>query len=215
MSPSRRTAVVLAAAFALTLLAARLMPAPRPAAPVSAGKPLPQTLGAGFVGGSVADETKPAVRARLAAHTQIATRTYTNAAKQTVQVIRLVGSDRNALHDPRSCLAGVGWRIEDDRTETIGETPVRVCRLLGDDGRPPLLVAYGYVGENGTLIADPSAIRAKLLYQAVVGGAAKPLVFLRLITPDVPGQTQATRERLGVLAAGLIRAAADNKNAEP
>jgi len=207
MSPSRRTAFILAGAFALTAITARLLPAPPPPASVSAGASLPQALGDGFVGGVSSDETTPTTRARLAAGTQIATRTYTNARKQTLQVIRITGSDRNALHDPRSCLAGVGWRIEDDRTETVSGTPVRICRLLGDDGRAPLLVAYGYVSDNG-VIADPSAIRAKLLYQALVGGTAKPIVFLRLIMPDTPGQSQATRKQLGILAADLIRATA-------
>ncbi|MBC8140654.1 MAG: EpsI family protein [Armatimonadetes bacterium] len=206
MSPSRRTAFILAGAFALTIVAARLIPAPDSVAPTPPAAPLPQKLGADFASGRVTDETTSATRAMLAAQTQIATRTYRDAHGQTLQVIRIIGSDRNALHDPRSCLAGVGWRIEDDRTETANGVSVRVCRLVGEGNRVPLLVAYGYVGENGAVIADPSAIRAKLLYQALVGGAAKSLIFLRLITPDTSGQPQAARGRLRSLAAGLIRA---------
>ncbi len=214
MSPSRRTTLILAGAFALTAITARLLPTPKSVVPVFAEVSLPRTLGAGFIAGKVPDETTPASRARLAAGTQIATRTYTSAAGQAVQVIRIIGSDRNALHDPRSCLAGVGWRIEDDRTETVGATPVRVCRLVSNDGRAPLLVAYGYVTANG-VVADPSTIRAKLLYQALVGGAAKPIVFLRLITPDTAEQTQTARKQLGVLAADLIRGSASGAKPQP
>ena len=204
MSPSRRAAFILAAAFAAFAVTARLLPPPRPPLPIATvNRPLPPTLGNGFVAGAP-DETTPATRSTLTPGTQIATRTYRAPTGETVQVIRIVGSDRNALHDPRSCLAGVGWHIEDDRTETQNGIPVRVCRLTGDN-RAPLLVAYGYVSENGVLFADPSAIRVRLLYQALVGGAAKPITFLRLITPDKPGQTQTTRKRLRSLAVGLIR----------
>lgn len=212
MSPSRRSAIILAGAFALAAIAQWVLPAPVSVAVAAAPlAPLPQTLGNGFVAAATTDETTPATRQSLAPGTQIATRTYKNAGGESVQVIRITGSDRNALHDPRSCLAGVGWRIEDDRTETAGGVPVRVCRLSGDD-RTPLLVAYGYVSENGILFADPSAIRAKLLYQAIIGGGAKPITFLRLIATDTPQETQAARERLRLLAVDLVKNTATPKH---
>ena len=209
MSPSRRSAFILMGAFALTVVIARVLPAPRVAAPTPAKTaPLPATLAGGYIATANPDETTPTTRAMLAPGTQMDTRTYRGSeGGASVQVIRITGSDRNALHDPRSCLAGVGWRIEDDRTEIAEGVPVRVCRLAAPD-RAPLLVAYGYVSENGILFANPSAIRAQLLRQAILGGAAKPVTFLRLITSGEPGQTEASRKRLRFLAADLIRTVA-------
>ena len=211
MHSSRRTAFVLAATLAASVAASRFLPAPKSdgGGGIVSVHGLPRSLSNGaFVAQTTSgDETTNAVRQSLAPGTRITTRNYRAPnTGETLQAIRIVGSDRDALHDPRSCLVGVGWRIENDRTEMEGKTPVRVCRLVSDEpGRTPLLVAYVYKeAKTGAVFADPTAIRARLLYQAFVGGKGEPIIFLRLIAPD-PAPSDVARKRLRVLAADLCR----------
>ncbi|MES2464721.1 MAG: exosortase-associated EpsI family protein, partial [Armatimonadota bacterium] len=63
------------------------------------------------------------------ASADLLSRTYrSEATGDSVDFTLIGGTDRNALHDPRSCLVGAGWRIENDHVETIPGTtiPIRV-----------------------------------------------------------------------------------------
>jgi hypothetical protein len=99
------------------------------------------------------------------------------------------GTDRSALHDPRSCLIGAGWRIENDHVETIPGTaiPIRVCRVVNGDG---VSVAPGAGFEamylyvvNGKPIDQVTQIRTQMLLSALIGRKNTPVCFVRFMRP--------------------------------
>ena len=210
MPPTRRTALVLAALFGAGWAASRLLPAPHAAPTLALDLPsLPPAIARGYRAASpLPDETTDAVRDTLAPGTSIATRTYrTNrltAIPPALELIRLAGGDRDALHDPRSCLVGVGWRIEGEETRTQSGVSVRVCRLVASDNRPALLVAYTYVTDvqGETYLADPTAVRSRLLFQALLGGTPRPVVFVRcLCRAPAGGDEKMARDSLAACVA--------------
>jgi hypothetical protein len=99
-----------------------------------------------------------------------------------VELTLIAGSDRDALHDPRSCMVGAGWRIENDRVEPLAGTGTRLRRCTLAQGAQRFDVVYGYVCE-GNVLAEPTQIRGRMLTAAVLGRKDAPVCFFRLLRP--------------------------------
>ena len=119
----------------------------------------------------------------------------------SVDFAMIGGTDRGALHDPRSCLVGAGWSLENDHTEPLPGTniDVRACHAVGLGSRGYDIV-YLYV-VNGHIINEPTQIRLSMLVSALLGRRNTPVYFLRFMTPDttqggVDPTTHAAMERL-------------------
>lgn len=109
------------------------------------------------------------------------------------------GTDRNALHDPRSCMIGAGWRIEDDHEETLPDInlKVRVCRVTGGgSGATDYEVVYLYV-VGDRIVNQITEIRTQMLLSAIVGRKGTPVCFVRFMRPmprSIPDAPQAAQE---------------------
>ena len=130
------------------------------------------------------DVLPPDVRVALASTDPIS-RTYQQGDSQ-VSFLLIGGTDRSALHDPRSCLIGAGMQLENDRVELLPGTTVaaRACRAVSQPATP------GHPGEvgddilylyivNGKVINQVTQIRAAMLWSAVLGRRGTPVYFLR------------------------------------
>lgn len=129
------------------------------------------------------DPVSEQVRAALSA-ADLVSRTYTNGNGQSLQFTMIGGTDRSALHDPRSCLLGAGWRIEDERTQTIPGTGVsaQVCRIVRDSTQDAYEVVYLYV-VNKEIVTQVTQIRFQMLLSALIGRRGTPTVFVRFMRP--------------------------------
>ena len=202
MPATRRSVALVAVIFAVAAIGAKLLPRPAlESAPMSVAlSPLPAMLGdLAAKTPDIADEANDTVRSWLPAQAQIHIRTYRDTVTgYPAQITRLAGTDREGLHDPRSCLILVGWRLSDEAT-VIGRDGSSIhIGHMERDGYPSYLVAYAYVLDGESIVADTTAIRARLVWQALTGGPAKNIVFWRVMVPmptDANDET-ARRERL-------------------
>lgn len=146
-----------------------------------------------------------AVKLALASADLLSTTYRADATGQEVDFTLIGGTDRSALHDPRSCLIGGGWRIENDRVETISGTsiPIRVCRVVNDEGANGTAARgsgfeamYLYV-VNGRPIDQVTQIRSQMLVSALIGRKNTPVCFVRFMRPVLadPQADAASRER--------------------
>ena len=131
------------------------------------------------------DDILPAdVRAALAS-TDPLSRNYHQVGGD-VNFLLIGGTDRSALHDPRSCLIGAGMQLENDHVELLPGTSVeaRVCRAVGQSAGPGQSgqtgydILYLYI-VNGKVINQVTQIRAAMLWSAVLGRRGTPVYFLR------------------------------------
>jgi hypothetical protein len=101
-----------------------------------------------------------------------------------VDVTLIGGTDRTALHDPRSCFVGAGWRIEGDHTEPVPGTPLtaRSCTLRQDDGSSAYDVLYLYL-VDGSVVDDVTRIRSEMALSALLGRRNRPVYFIRFTRP--------------------------------
>ena len=174
-------------------------PAPPPPFAGLAGADIPRTL-AGWAGGP--DAGVPAdVQAALASAT-LTSRTYQPAAGNDalgagpLNFVLIGGTDRSALHDPRSCLIGAGMQVAGDHLERLPGTSVnaRACRAL-DAASPGASSAGGYdiiylYLVNGRVVNQATQIRAAMLWSAVLGRRGTPVYFLRCTRPLDPDPRQ-------------------------
>ena len=176
---------------AALLTAAVWKPAPPPRFVGVASGDVPRVLD-----GCVAaeDDAVPAdVRAALAS-ADLLSRTYQPAAGPgaggTINFVLIGGTDRSALHDPRSCLIGSGMQLEDDHSERLPGTDVeaRACHAVGQPGQPGYDILYFYL-VNGKVINQVTQIRAAMLWSAVLGRQGSPVYFLRFTRPLDPSAT--------------------------
>ena len=114
------------------------------------------------------------------------------------------GTDRSALHDPRSCLVGAGWKIVGDREETIPGTNVRFRRAVATGGSEEVDFEFLYVYVVGDkTINHVTQIRAQMLVSALIGRRNTPVCFVRFQRPipkdgtDNPAIAQQFREFVG------------------
>jgi hypothetical protein len=212
MPPLRRAAVVLI----LILLAANgAALAWRPAPPARFAGVTAAQIPEGVAGyQSLGDMPMPDdVKAALSSATLIA-RSYgasDGGDRTPIDFILIGGTDRSALHDPRSCLVGDGWRIENDRSETLpgaGSTPVRACRIVkdarGDEPAAAYDMLYLYV-VDGRVVERVTDIRARMLGAALLGRKGSPTYFLRFVRPASADAAPPDAEdgRLREFAAGM------------
>ena len=138
------------------------------------------------------DILPPDVRAALAS-TDPLSRNYHQAGGD-VNFLLIGGTDRSALHDPRSCLIGAGMQLEADHVEMLPGTQIeaRSCRAVSQNAVPGASsqggydILYLYV-VNGKVINQVTQIRAAMLLSAVLGQRGTPVYFLRFtrtISPD-------------------------------
>jgi hypothetical protein len=111
------------------------------------------------------------------------------------------GTDRSALHDPRSCLVGAGWKIVGDREETLPGTDVRFRRAVATGGSDDADYEFLYVYVVGDkTINHVTQIRAQMLMSALIGRKNTPVCFVRFQRPipkdgtDDPMEAQRFRE---------------------
>ena len=155
-------------------------------------KPSPPPKFAGIIGGDVPRSVggvvgqdyamTPEVRAALASADTVS-RTYGQGA-DAVDFVLIGGTDRTALHDPRSCLVGAGWKLEDDHTEVLPGTGIaaHACRAVGMPGASGYDIVYLYV-VDGHVINQVTQIRAAMLWSALLGRKNTPVYFLRFLRP--------------------------------
>ena len=131
------------------------------------------------------DDILPAdVRAALAS-TEPLSRNY-HQTSGDVNFLLIGGTDRSALHDPRSCLIGAGMQLEDDHVELLPGTQIeaRSCRAVSQNAVPGASsqggydILYLYI-VNGKVINQVTQIRAAMLWSAVLGQRGTPVYFLR------------------------------------
>lgn len=155
-------------------------PAPPPRFAGITGQDVPRALD-GYACAS--DDLVPAdVKAALSS-ADLLSRTYTGRGglqSDALNFVLIGGTDRSALHDPRSCLIGAGMQIENDHLERLPGTDVdaRVCHAVGTDGPAGLDTLYLYV-VNGKVVSQATQIRAAMLWSALLGRRGTPVYFLR------------------------------------
>ena len=155
-------------------------PAPPPPFLGLTGADVPRTLG-GYRAATddlVPDDTKVAL-----ASADLLERTYSPTNGQgggPVNFVMIGGTDRSALHDPRSCLIGAGMQIEGDHLERLPGTDVeaRACHAVGVPGATGADMLYLYV-VNGKVINEVTQIRAAMLWSTLLGRRGTPVYFLR------------------------------------
>lgn len=139
---------------------------------------------------------------------QVTARRYTAPNGMVVDLTMIGGTNRSALHDPRSCLVGAGWQLTDDHVERLPGTdvPVRDCHALTGDGSPGYDVEYLYVSGR-RVISSATQIRFALLEAALLEQNDAPVYFVRLITPLPASQGKQIWEhaQLQRFASGLWR----------
>ena len=181
MSHIRRMGYLLIALMAAALATAMVWkPAPPPKFSGITSAQIPHAVGS--YTSSQDYQMAPDVLAALSS-ADIVSRTY-GQGDSAIDFVLIGGTDRTALHDPRSCLVGAGWRLEDDHTETLPGTPVaaRACHAVGLPGAPNYDIEYLYV-VNGHTINQVTQIRAAMLWSALLGRKNTPVYFLRFMRP--------------------------------
>ncbi|HVK04660.1 MAG TPA: exosortase-associated EpsI family protein [Armatimonadaceae bacterium] len=197
MSNVRRAAGLLNLILAVALVVT-LAWKPAPPEPFSGIPPeeVPQRLG-GFVADGEA-EVAPEAREALAA-ASILSRYYRSDSDADVaasfELLVIGGTDRSALHDPRSCFVGAGWEIRNDRTEKIPGTPVeaRACQIVDAKTGAGFDALYLYV-VDGKVIHRVTDIRAQMFWSAVIGKKNRPVYFVRMISPLMKDEVMQARQ---------------------
>jgi hypothetical protein len=107
------------------------------------------------------------------------------------------GTGRNQLHDPRSCLVGAGWQIENDHVErlpdTTGDIPVRSCQVSAQssansdpsNSSSNTDIIYLYV-VNRKIVASASSIRWTLLKSDLLEQTDEPVYYIRTLMSMPP-----------------------------
>ena len=165
-------------------------PAPPAAFAGLRGDDIPHAVG-GYAAGP--DDAIPAeVQAALASAT-LTSRLYTPAGGgDPVSFVLIGGTDRSALHDPRSCLIGSGMSVQNDHLERLPGTGIeaRACRAI--DGAKSRTETQTEVGGsdmiylylvNGKVVSSATQIRAAMLWSALLGQRGTPVYFLRFTRP--------------------------------
>jgi hypothetical protein len=149
------------------------------------------------------DILPPDVRAALAS-TDPLSRNY-HQANGDVNFLLIGGTDRSALHDPRSCLIGAGMQLEDDHVELLPGTQIeaRTCRAVSLNAVPGVSsqggydILYFYI-VNGKVINQVTQIRAAMLLSAVLGQRGTPVYFLRFTRTISPNTQQYASDHAGL-----------------
>ena len=146
----------------------------------------------------------PAARATVASGSVLC-RTY-GEGREAVDFTLIGGKDRQALHDPRTCLTGGGWMLVNDHAEHLPGTDVNAqsCQAVGRADAPGYDILYLYV-VDGKRISQIQQIRTQMLWGALIGREEVPVYFLRFMQPldQDPAATAAHHQRLLQFAARM------------
>jgi hypothetical protein len=137
-------------------------------------------------------------------------RTYTNMNDITssFDFALLAGTDRTTLHDPRGCMIGAGWTVENDHTEMLPGTKIamRVSDMVGESDTPAKVQAGGFGAPDriarkglryevlytylvdGAIVQQVTQIRWQMLLASLLGQKGRPVyycVFMRPHRDDV------------------------------
>ncbi len=143
---------------------------------------IPRTVG-GYAAGPD-DAVPPDVQAALSSAT-MTSRTYRPAGNNAaVNFVLIGGTDRSALHDPRSCLIGAGMSVQNDHAELLPGTGIdaRSCRAMDANNRAGFDMIYLYL-VDGRVVSEATQIRAAMLWSALLGRRGTPVYFLRFTRP--------------------------------
>lgn len=169
-------------------------PAPPPRFLGVMGRDVPRALN-GYTCAS--DDVIPSdVRAALSS-ADLLSRTYMEKdgrRSDAVNFVLIGGTDRSALHDPRSCLIGSGMQIENDHVERLPGTGVdaHVCHAVEADKAGGFDILYLYV-VNGKIVSQATQIRVAMLWSALLGRRGTPVYFLRF-TRELVADPQANAQ---------------------
>ncbi|MEO7716608.1 MAG: exosortase-associated EpsI family protein [Capsulimonas sp.] len=182
MSQVRRMAYLLVIIFAAALLTSKVWSVPRPPKFIGvASAEVPHSV-AGYTAGK--DLVMPPEVTKALGSGDVIERAYEGGGAVPIDFVLIGGTDRSALHDPRSCLVGAGWRLENDHTEAIpgANIAARSCRAVGNPNGPSQDMLYVYV-VDGKIIDSPTQIRFAMLKSALIGQQGTPVYFLRFMCP--------------------------------
>ena len=183
-----RMGYLLAVVIGVALLISALWkPAPPARFAGLTGADVPRTAG-GWVSGP--DESVPAEVQAALSSASLTSRTYQPPesgmadSASPVNFVLIGGTDRSALHDPRSCLIGAGMQIQDDHLESLPGTGIkaRACRAVTGTSTGGFDIIYLYL-VNGRIINSATQIRAAMLWSALLGQRGTPVYFLRFTRP--------------------------------
>jgi hypothetical protein len=141
---------------------------------------IPRVL-AGFSAPS--DLTIPDRARRALESATIVSRSYSNDDEE-IDFNFIAGTDRNALHDPRSCLIGAGMQLINLHSESLPgqDVDVAVCRGVDTNGGADLDIAYMYY-VDGKVINRPTEIRWAMLRGLLLGQKNAPAYFFEYAMP--------------------------------
>ena len=137
------------------------------------------------------------------ASAEISSRSYTDSSGHEIELLLIGGTDRSALHDPRSCLVGSGGRIDNDHVESLNLSvtsgqraalPVSARSCIATyPGQPQYGpgydILYFYVTHR-KIIASATEIRLALL-SSLIEQNDEPVYFIRILAPYQPGNSYA------------------------
>ncbi len=168
-------------------------PAPPPRFAGLTGADIPSAVG-GYAAG--VDDAVPAEVQAALSSASMTSRTYAPAAGSAsgdaFNFVLIGGTDRSALHDPRSCLIGAGMAVQDDHLELLPGTGIeaRACRAVpsGAAGSTDAQSADGFdiiylYLVNGRVVNAATQIRSAMLWSALLGQRGTPVYFLRFTRP--------------------------------
>jgi len=119
---------------------------------------------------------------------QVINRRYRSSVGPDIWFTLIGGADRDALHDPRSCIVGSGGRIDNDRVDVLpgAGLNVRMCDAIyqGSDGHDSAVIGdtiFFYVTRHG-IVANATQIRAQLLLTAFEQ-RGEPVFFFKCAAP--------------------------------
>ena len=131
---------------------------------------------------------------------QVISRLYRSGTDE-ISFLLVSGSGRTALHDPRLCLTGSGWRLSDAHTEPLPGTPIVMQQneAATTTNLPDTSLTYFYI-VKGHSISSPTEIRVALLGSSLLGRDNAPIYFFRFIQPINPDADQAKHNHAHLLA---------------
>ena len=195
MSQIRGMGYLLAGLLAAALLSAFVWKPPPPPKFMGISTAWVPLQLAGFTGQDI--PVNAVTRAALSS-AQIVSRSYRAPDGMLLDMTLIGGTDRTALHDPRSCLVGAGFRLGDDHLESLpGVSPdaqVRVCNATkgSDQANSGYDIIYLYVTHKH-VVASASEIRLALLESALLEQNDAPVYYLRILAPAASGSAGAAR----------------------
>jgi hypothetical protein len=207
MSNPRWTAYLLTATAAVALLGSLAWnPSPPPKYTGLGKLAIPASLEGYTTSGPA--EVDPIVREALSS-ADIEKRIYQGGGPP-IDMTLIGGTDREALHDPRSCMVGGGWNIVNDHLETLPgtNTQVRACQMVDKDGkRAGYDVLYLYA-VDGKPVANATSIRWQMLFSAIIGKKGTPTCFFHLLQPleSAPARQSDAHARFSRFAGSLWNA---------